>query len=550
MIIKFSILNFQTNMEEEISINGNTRLQPTHSFVYEGKKFPFNMKLFKCFSQYFHANKNRFKNITDINIFDDSDEIFDLTESTINDFINFCQSKIITLNKENAPCLHKLAKKYDVPLLIDSTNEFIQIHQKEVVVDLLVLNLNNGHFDTAEYEELISNDLPYYVNDDKLLLLPIPVLNQIITKYHQKNLEQSNNDQICTQITSFLFKCLDKYGIEASVLFSQIDLSRSKNNALNRLLYEYSGKFDFHFINSQILKTVYELENKLIERAEKMTNVKKIEDMIQKQEERDKMKDDQIQQKNDEIDRLVRQQEERNKENDKKIQSLIQQHEEKVRQIQSDFKSQLDNLNEKVRQLTEKLKENSGFIDQLKQKQKQEEEMKRQTPLFSYRFNGESNPSGIISNLGDSVTLSCGANDDSSHPITNIKKFDTSYFINNNYSHPNLESDTYITFDFGTSRKIDLYSYFIHSANYHPKTWRIDGSNDNLNWTPIDRRTNVQNLYNGNHKSHFECQEAKHQNENFKFRYIRYSQQDSWTNGDPYRVYFYYFELYGDVFSC
>lgn len=64
-------------MEEEISINGNSRLQSTHFFTYNGKKYPFNMKLFKCFSQYFQTNKSRFYNITDINIFDDSDEKFD-----------------------------------------------------------------------------------------------------------------------------------------------------------------------------------------------------------------------------------------------------------------------------------------------------------------------------------------------------------------------------------------------------------------------------------------------------------------------------------------
>lgn len=513
------------NVEEEIS--GNARLQSTHFFVYKGEKFPFNMKLFKCFSQYFKINKNRFKDTTEISIFDDSDEKYDLTGNTIKDFIDFCQSKNISLNKENAPSLHRLAKKYIVPLLIDSTNEFIQKHQKEVVVDLLILNLKDKQFDSTEYEELISNNLPYYINDERLLKLPISVLNRILTKYNLKKPDDLKNDQICTQITEFLFKCLDNHGREASVLFGQIDLSRSKNNAKNRLLFEYAGKFDFHFINGQLLKTVYELESELIKRTEKMkeeqaTHKKEIKDLIQKQKE----KDDQIQQKNENIE------------------SLINQQENKIQQIKSDFQRQLNDMNETVRQLTEKVTQQASLIDNLNQQLKEI----KQSPSYSSRFISESNPRGIISLIGSLVTLTCGASDDSNYPISNIKNFDMSAFINNNHSHPNLESDTYITFDFG-ARKIDLHSYFIHSAGYHPKSWRIDGSNDQSNWTPIDKRTNNQNLNSGNHQYYFECQEAKHENESFRFRYIRYSQQDSWANGDPYRVYLYYFELYGDVFN-
>lgn len=257
---------------EEISINGNTRLQPTHFFVHKGKNYPFNMKLFKCFSQYFQINKNRYKGTTYINIFDNPEEEMDLTESTINDFINFCQSKNVILTKENSPFLHRLAKKFIVPLLIDSTQDFIQVHQKEVVVELLILNLKENNPDTTKYEQIISNDLPYFINDTNLLLLPIPVLYRILTKYQQKNSEQQNNEQNSTQIVEFLFKCLDKYGRGASILFEKIDICNSKSNALNRLLFEYSDKFDFHFINSQMLKNVYELESEMIRRTEKMSS--------------------------------------------------------------------------------------------------------------------------------------------------------------------------------------------------------------------------------------------------------------------------------------
>lgn len=214
--------NFFLSKMEEISVPANAILQPTHSFVYKGKKFPFNMKLFKCFSQYFKINKQQFANTTEIDIYNDQNEKINLTESSINDFINFCQSREITLNKDNSPSLYMLAKKYQVSSLIKLTSQFIFEHQKEIVIDFYILNQDEEDFDKAEYEEIISKDFLNYINDDKLLLLPIPVLHRIMTKYYQKNSEQTAIETNQSEITEFLFKCLDTYGREASVLFEHM----------------------------------------------------------------------------------------------------------------------------------------------------------------------------------------------------------------------------------------------------------------------------------------------------------------------------------------
>lgn len=83
-------------------------LPVTHYFLYNGKRFPFNMGLFNCFSQYFIS-----KQIisTDINLVEDSDDII-LSDSIIQDFINYCQNKSIFLHQENSLSLNKLSKKY------------------------------------------------------------------------------------------------------------------------------------------------------------------------------------------------------------------------------------------------------------------------------------------------------------------------------------------------------------------------------------------------------------------------------------------------------
>lgn len=99
--------------------------------------------------------------------------------------------------------------------------------------------------------------------------------------------------------------------------------------------------------------------------------------------------------------------------------------------------------------------------------------------------------------------------------------------------------------------KVCLQSYLIRSNSngtnsfFHPKSWRIVGSNDKKNWEKLDQRINDSNL-NGSYKQHnFQCQET---GPDKKFRYIRYIQDDSWDNTCKYKVYILFFELYGDIF--
>lgn len=149
--------------------------------------------------------------------------------------------------------------------------------------------------------------------------------------------------------------------------------------------------------------------------------------------------------------------------------------------------------------------------------------------------------SGIISYLkrkfgnelvkNGELKLSCGGQTSSIIPLTNIIKYDeeniNKYCCNDNGMTPSSENDSWIEFDF-IKRKIKLTSYTLRTGNnvsnsyYKPKSWRIIGSNDKINWCVLDHQVNNQ-LLNGIHKMHrFECEKS----ENY-YRYIRYVQEDS-----------------------
>lgn len=167
----------------------------------------------------------------------------------------------------------------------------------------------------------------------------------------------------------------------------------------------------------------------------------------------------------------------------------------------------------------------------------------------------ETDPKGAIAMYGNEVTILSGQLTNPDRPVSNLRKYDNSLFANCEDINPPSESYTYITFDFGTSKRIDLHSYLIRSNSNvpfrspHPKTWRIEGSNDTSVWTPLDRRENDDILNCIFKQHHFVCKLSRNGDASNRYRYIRYVQQDSWWDFHPYCVFISYFELYGDVFG-
>ena len=101
---------------------------------------------------------------------------------------------------------------------------------------------------------------------------------------------------------------------------------------------------------------------------------------------------------------------------------------------------------------------------------------------------------GIFGSLINTITMTYGGSTRPSCSITNLAEDDKTHFFYNSYNYnPSSENDSFIKFDFGENIKVDLYSYFICTNDgeiddCHPKSWRIEGSNDDLKWSDIDKR--------------------------------------------------------------
>lgn len=105
---------------------------------------------------------------------------------------------------------------------------------------------------------------------------------------------------------------------------------------------------------------------------------------------------------------------------------------------------------------------------------------------------------------------------------------------------------SWICFDFKEHRVIPsdylLKSYGCSPGMNHPKTWIIEGSNDNVSWDTLDTQDNCPHL-NGNNLVHsFKIQK----NQNKEYKYIRMSLTGkNWNNETCLR--FESFEIYGSL---
>lgn len=259
----------------------------TYYFTYKNKKYPINFDLFKGYSQYILRNEMEIEHDKDIPLIDEDEmKYIEIDEKTIETFVKFVHRERVGISKENVTILNYLGRKYEIERLIDVTTEYINKHRREVVVEFILTYQNNTIYDKQTYENIISTHLLEYIHDDRLLLFKFPILYRILSKYEENKLilKDQINEKEEEEIVEFYIKCLDKFGQEASILFKNVDFKYLKTDYLNLLTTKYSTVFDFHFINSSYMKTIYEEQSQtyhklLIEEKEKEEMKREIENL-------------------------------------------------------------------------------------------------------------------------------------------------------------------------------------------------------------------------------------------------------------------------------
>lgn len=444
----------------------------THYFIYRKKKYPFNINVFALFSQFVQKNLDHFKQTKDIYLIEKENERFiNLSEDSIKDFILLCQNKDIDFNNDNVVAIDYLTDKYKINKLHDRTQIFISEHENELKFQKYLLKTDQNNENNIQFEHEIIDNLSEYINNKQLLELPIPSIHRII---NSKKIDVNQN------FIDFLFACLDKYGRNASILFSNLDLGNLKIECMNLLLSKYSDIFDFHFINPIFTKELYELQNEQIKREE-IIKIHQIESFNAVQKELNDVKE-----KQNELLSIIRNQQ-----------------------------ATIDNLKSTINQIKEC--NNKQLIKQ----------------DFNYDIKQNNSLNGIIFHL----TNECGGNvhdigiiiiTSSSVYGSNFPKYVADFIKNNQNDHfmSNDERNSWLQYNFKKMKiRPTHYTIRTHAAgpkNCHLMNWCIEGSNNFLKeWTVLDTRRNITSLSSASATQTFEISNKLEQDEYYKFIRIK-----------------------------
>lgn len=225
-------------------------------FAYKNKFYSFNSDLFSTHSDYFSNSEN--SDIETYNLVSEYDYCFDLTDESINLFIQFCQNQYIKITNETVMSVNYLSKKYNVILLLDKTDEYIKVHYKELIDEFLSNNLQKiqQKSNIAQYEDIISKYLHEIISDDRLLQLNVSSLYRIFIKYYSSNKSDEEDKSIQHKIIIFLFKYCQIHGKDSSYLFSLIEIGEDEFEFLSSMLYKYHDFIDFNYIDKKFYQSI------------------------------------------------------------------------------------------------------------------------------------------------------------------------------------------------------------------------------------------------------------------------------------------------------
>lgn len=269
-----------TLRKDQFKISITPLYQSKKNFVFNGKFFPFDFEQFKCNSSFFFKNKHLYENVISINILNDREiDLFkNITDKAIKDFISLCQNETCQINSSDVLYIQYLAHKYEVTELTKYLTNLISNNFKKLDYDSFLFQDESKDripLYAEEFTDVIAQNLTAFIKDDRILNFPVSILYLILYKYFnkydgkykyyqlnssdEKEIIEDNNDQII----DFLFKCLKKYGKDASILFSLLNFEYSKfKDTIKKLLNDYQEMIDFGMIGNIIQKYAIDMEHK------------------------------------------------------------------------------------------------------------------------------------------------------------------------------------------------------------------------------------------------------------------------------------------------
>lgn len=225
-------------------------------FEYKNKKYPIKYEFFRIYlSNYPKKGNDDTIPLIDTNSYND----IDLTEESINSFINCVQHENIMITNDNLVQLNYLAKKYSFFPLINKTNEYISKYGTEFLLIFISKHQGDHHFKSKAYEDIIEENFFDCIKSERLLDIKINILYRIFRQYTIQHGQFVNS-----KILDFLFKCLNTFKIEASPFFEFVQFNEETKSYLDQLMCKgREGIFDIKFLNQSVIYYLHEKSSQM-----------------------------------------------------------------------------------------------------------------------------------------------------------------------------------------------------------------------------------------------------------------------------------------------
>lgn len=101
---------------------------------------------------------------------------------------------ILKVNDDNVIALNYLGNEYQIKNLIEPTEKYISNNIDKFIVQLIQIHQIDPDISAANYEEILSQNLPKFITNKQLISFDILCLYPILEKYHKEYSSNNNNN--------------------------------------------------------------------------------------------------------------------------------------------------------------------------------------------------------------------------------------------------------------------------------------------------------------------------------------------------------------------
>lgn len=460
------------------------------------------------------------------------------------DFINSISTKRIKINSINCYELLELSTKYQYQEILKKTKEFIdnRLDIKFITDQLSSQKVGKEDFDSSK-EEIVSKNLDICLKNGYLNRIPLKILirilnspnrvienHQLLFKFVMQKIESA--DKSDNEIIEILPSCLDytKMSLDEIDLF----IKNEKKSTIFKPQKE-----------NEIMKTIYQQLNEI---KEKNSIYEKQISELYKMFSEIKQKEKLNEQKMNDMNEHYKQQQIQIEKQKELIQNLQHLNEKYEQQIKEKLEQQENNIIKYKNEIDQKYSSNMNK----NQKHETKQQLIENKATIEIPFTNDNPLQGIfnylnkISNIKDEINVTYSSRENMKDYMCLIRLSDD-HFLTENENHTN----PWICFEFKKSQIIPtnytIKSYFSGESGYHPKSWIIEGSKDNIKWENLDEQNNCSFLRGSNIVYSFSIKNDSQE----KFKYIKMRlTSPSWGQyADNNRLVISYFELFGKLIT-